>query len=153
MNRSLPDRTKSFALDVIRLFGLLPRNEVARVLGRQVLRSGTSVGAHAREAFRSRSNAELVSKLEVALQELDETMYWLELLVHADIVPMEKVEPLLSEANELIAILVASVRTVKVKPSVVELTVDANPVHRSSSLVPRPVSWTCSSFILHRSSL
>jgi four helix bundle protein len=151
MNRSLPDRTKSFALDVIRLFGLLPRNEVARVLGRQVLRSGTSVGAHAREAFRSRSNAELVSKLEVALQELDETMYWLELLVQADIVPMEKVEPLLSEANELIAILVASVRTVK--PSVVELTVDANPVHRSSSLVPRPVSLTCSSFILHRSSL
>ncbi len=115
MNRSLADRTKAFALRIIRLFVLLPKNEVARVLGRQALRSGTSVGAHAREAFRSRSNAELVSKLEVALQELDETTYWLELLVEADIVPFEKLESLLSEANELMAILVASVRTVKAK--------------------------------------
>ena len=88
-------------------------NLVARVLGKQMLRSGTSVGAHGREAFRSRSDAELVSKLEMAIQELDETMYWLELLVESEIVALARVQPLLDEANEQMSILVTSVRTIK----------------------------------------
>ena len=113
MNRSLADRTKAFALRVIRAYTALPRNEVARVLGKQMLRSGTSVGAHGREAFRSRSDAELVSKLEMAIQELDETMYWLELLVESEIVALARVQPLLDEANEQMSILVTSVRTIK----------------------------------------
>src|SRR5437762_762308 len=106
-------RTKSFALRIIRLFSALPKNEAARVLGRQMLRSGTSVGAHCREGYRSRSDAELISKYEGALQELDETMYWLELLVEAEIVKARRLQPLMVEANEIISILVASVRTIK----------------------------------------
>jgi four helix bundle protein len=69
--------------------------------------------AHCREAFRGRSDAELVSKLETALQELDETIYWLELLIESGIVPSQRLEPLITEANELIAIIVTSVKTVK----------------------------------------
>jgi len=113
MNRSLAERTKAFALRVVRLFVALPKSDVARTLGRQLLRAGTSVGAHGREAFRSRSDAELISKLEVAIQELDETMYWIELLIEAEIVSAQRLEPLLQEANELLSILVASVQTIK----------------------------------------
>ncbi len=83
MNKSLPERTKAFAIRVIHVYTALPRHELARVLGKQMLRSGTSVGAHAREAFRGRSRAEVVSKLEVAAQELDETVCWFELLTEA----------------------------------------------------------------------
>jgi len=115
MNRTLADRTKAFALRIVRLFTALPRTEVARVLGRQMLRSGTSVGAHGREAFRSRSDAELISKMEVAIQELDETMYWMELLVESEIVAPRRLQPLHDEADELMAILVASVKTIKAR--------------------------------------
>ena len=113
MDRALTDRVKAFAVRVVRLCATLPRSNVARVLGNQVLRSGTSVGAHCREAFRSRSNAELISKLEVALQELDETSYWFELLMECEIVTPARLTPLHAEANELTAILVTSVRTLK----------------------------------------
>jgi four helix bundle protein len=99
MNRSLADRTKAFALRVVRLVMALPRTDVARTLGRQLLNSGTSVGAHGREAFRSRSDAELISKLEVAIQELDETMYWLELLIDAEIVSATLLAALTNEAK------------------------------------------------------
>src|SRR5436190_23261659 len=110
---TLRDRAKSFALRIIRLFSALPKNEAARVLGRQMLRSGTSVGAHCREGYRSRSDAELISKYETALQELDETTYWLELLADAGIVSARRLAPLMGEANELISILVTSVKTIK----------------------------------------
>src|SRR4051794_39583407 len=83
-------RTKQFALRIIRLFTALPATEVARVLGKQLIRSGTSVGAHYRESIRSRSDAELVSKWGGALQELEETGYWLELLVEGEIVAEER---------------------------------------------------------------
>ena len=88
MERELPDRTKDFALRVIRMYTALPKSQVAVVLGNQVLRSGTSVGAHYREAYRSRSTAEVISKLEVALQELDETTYWFQLLIEAGVVAL-----------------------------------------------------------------
>jgi len=110
---TLRDRTKLFALRVIRLYVALPKNELARLLARQVVRSGTSPGAHCREAFRARSNAELISKLETALQELDETIYWLELLIESGIVRRKRLELLIAEANEIIAIIVTSVKTVK----------------------------------------
>ena len=110
---TLRDRTKAFALRVIRLHSALPRTELAKILGRQVVRSGTSPGAHCREAFRARSDAELISKLETALQELDETIYWLELLIESGIVRARRLEALIAEANELIAITVSSVRTIK----------------------------------------
>jgi four helix bundle protein len=110
---TLRDRTKAFAIRVIRLYVALPKSELARILGRQVVRSGTSPGAHCREAFRARSDAELISKLETALQELDETVYWLELLIESSTVRGSRLVPLIAEANELISIIVASVKTVK----------------------------------------
>jgi len=110
---TLRDRTKQFAVRVIHLYLALPKSEIARVLGRQVLRSGTSPGAHCREGFRSRSAAEMISKYETALQELDETLYWFELLTDAEVMSASRVAPLMSEANEIIAILVASVKTIK----------------------------------------
>ncbi len=113
MNVSLAQRTKTFALRIIRLYSALPKNKLARVIGDQMLRSGTSVGAHCREAFRGRSNAEFISKLEVGLQELFETEYWLELLAETGIIGASRLQPLLIEADELTAIIVASVKTVK----------------------------------------
>jgi four helix bundle protein len=113
---TLPQRTKAFAVRVIHLFQALPREEVARVIGRQFLRSGTAPGAHCREAFRGRSDAELISKLELALQELDETIYWFELLIETEIVKTSRLQPLMVEAEELMSILVASVRTIKRRP-------------------------------------
>ena len=83
-------QTKAFALRVIRLFVALPKSAVAQVLGKQIIRSGTSVGAHYREASRARSNAEFISKIEGGLMELEETAYWLELLCEAEIVPAER---------------------------------------------------------------
>jgi four helix bundle protein len=110
-NRDLRERTKAFALRIIRLFSALPRSPAAKVLGGQVLRSGTSVGAHDREAGRLRSVAEFISKIEGGLQELDETAYWLELLVESQIVSSNKLDDLRKEADELLAIFTASVKT------------------------------------------
>lgn len=109
----LEQRTKEFALRIIRMYSALPKTEVGRVLGGQVLRSGTSVGAHYREARRARSTAEFVSKIEGGLQELSETQYWLELLVDGEVVRGELMEKLLGESDELMAILIASVKTAK----------------------------------------
>ena len=110
-------RTKRFAMAVIRLYASLSRSTVDQVLGKQVLRSATSVGAHYREACRAKSNADFVSKVEGALQELDETVYWLELLQESDSAKAAAVEPLATEANELIAIFVTVTRSVKAMPA------------------------------------
>jgi four helix bundle protein len=106
-------RTKAPALRIIRLYGSLPKITEAQVLGKQVLRSGTSVGAQYREAVRARSRAEFVSKIEIALQELEETVYWIELLADGGIVPAKRLQDLLLEAEELIAILIQSAKTAK----------------------------------------
>ncbi len=107
-------RTKRFALAIIELFSRLPKSAANQILGRQLLRSGTSVGAQYREAMRAKSVADFVSKIEGSLQELEETRYWLELLVESQ--PANSIVGsvvLLSETDELTSILVASVRTVK----------------------------------------
>jgi len=106
-------RTKSFALQIVRLYSSLPKTTEAQVLGRQVLRSGTSVGANYREARRARSTAEFVSKIESGMQELEETAYWLELLSDAAIIPKSRLAGLQTEADELMAILVFSAKTAK----------------------------------------
>ena len=99
-------RTKAFALRVIRMYSKLPKNDaVAQVLGRQVLRSGTSVGANYREASRGRSKAEFISKIGDCLKEIDETEYWLELLVDSACISAAKMTGLLDETRQLIAIL------------------------------------------------
>ncbi len=103
-DRDLGARTKAFALRIIRLYASLPKSPEAQVIGRQVLKSGTSPGAHYREARRARSTAEFVSKMEGGLQELDETCYWLELLVESGIMPQKRLADLHGEGEELIAI-------------------------------------------------
>jgi four helix bundle protein len=99
-------RTKNFARRIIRLYSALPKETLAQVLGKQVLRSGTSVGANYREARHGRSKAEFVSKIGDFLKEADETAYWLELLSEEKIFSKTWLEPLLKEIDELIAILV-----------------------------------------------
>ncbi len=111
--QDLKTRTKTFALRIIRLYTSLPKTTEAQVLGKQVLRSGTSIGAHYREANRAKSDPDFISKIEGALQEADETSYWLELLVESEIVKAEKVAALISETDELIAIFVTIVTKVK----------------------------------------
>ena len=111
--QDLLERTKAFAVRIVRLYTTLPKSTEAQVIGKQLLRSGTSVGAHVREGKRSRSDAELISKTEGALQELEETSYWLELLVEAGIVKADLLADLHKEADELTAILVTSAKTVK----------------------------------------
>lgn len=106
-------RTKQLALRVIRLYSALPRTTVAEVLGKQLLRSGTSVGAHYREGVRARSDAEFISKLEGGLQELEETAYWLELIIEADIVPERKLKELRLEIDSLTAIITTCVKNAK----------------------------------------
>ena len=112
----LAGRTKRFALAIVRLYVALPRSTVSYVLGRQLLRSGTSVGAHYREARRAKSDADFISKIEGALQELDETGYWLELLNDAGMVQKEIVAKLATETDELISVFVTIVRKVKGSP-------------------------------------
>src|ERR1039457_324024 len=99
-------RTKMFARRIIRLYCALPKNNtVAQILGKQALRAGTSVGANYREAHRARSKAEFISKIGDCLKEADETLYWLELLLEESLVPAKRLQPLVNEANELVAIL------------------------------------------------
>src|SRR4030095_4691905 len=113
--RNLQNRLRNYGLRMLRLYDSLPRYGSAQVIGRQLARSGTSPGAQYREANRAKSNADFVSKVEGALQELDESSYWLDLLVDGEYVPSEKLEPLRKETNELIAILVTIVRKVKAR--------------------------------------
>ena len=108
-------RTKDFALRIIRLYVSLPKTTEAQVLGKQILRSGISVGARYREGQRAKSDADFISKMEGGLQELDETTYWLELLSESNIVPAERLSSLQKEADELIAIFVSIVTKVKTR--------------------------------------
>jgi four helix bundle protein len=109
----LAARTKKYALAILQLYSRLPNSTEAQVLGKQLLRAGTSVGANYREARRAKSDADFVSKCETVLQELDEAAYWLELLQEARIVKPETIEPLLSETDQLLAIFVTIVKKVK----------------------------------------
>jgi len=109
----LRERTVQFALRIIKLCNAVGSSGALGTIGRQLLRSGTSVGAQYREACRARSTAEFISKMESASQELDESMYWLDLLARGNMIKPKRLEPLNKEANELMAIFVASVRTAK----------------------------------------
>jgi four helix bundle protein len=115
----LKERTRGFALRVVRLYRALPRTEEARIIGKQVLRSGTSIGANYRAACRARSRAEFVAKPGIVLEEADETAFWLDLLRDLRIFSDRKLQNLTREANELISIFVASMRTAKGSTSVI----------------------------------
>lgn len=109
----LKDRTKAFSLRVVRLYMSLPKHGAGQMMGMQLLRAATSIGAQYREAIRSRSRAEFLSKLQCCLQEAEESSYWMELLADAGILARKRLTPLMGEADELIAIFVASVRTTR----------------------------------------
>ena len=109
----LKRRTKSFAIRIVNLFRSLPRSPDAQTLGKQLLRSGTSVAANYRAVCRARSQAEFISKMGIVVEEADETVFWLELLGETGIVRPERMQNLLNEANELVAIFGASLRTSK----------------------------------------
>jgi four helix bundle protein len=115
-NMDLRDRTKEFALRVVRMFSALPKTTEAQVLGRQILRSGTSIGANYREAYRARSKAEFISKCGESLRELEETAYWIELFVDGNIVPAARLVDLRIECDELTAIFVTILKKAK-RPS------------------------------------
>jgi four helix bundle protein len=106
----LRERTKQFALRIIRLFGNLPKKTEAQILGKQLLRSGMSVGANYREAYRGRSKAEFIAKCGDSLRELEESAYWLELLIEAEIEIPRTLEPLRAECDELTAIFVTIIK-------------------------------------------
>jgi four helix bundle protein len=110
---ALKQRTRDFAIRIIRMGRFLPRSEEARVIGRQLLRSGTSVAANYRAACRARSRAEFIAKLGTVVEEMDETVFWLDLITAAAIMPNQRMKALQSEADELLAIFVASQLTVK----------------------------------------
>jgi len=111
----LIQRSRAYALRVVRLYVSLPKGTEVQVNGKQLLRSGTSVGAHYAEAKRAKSDRDFINKIEGALQELEETDYWLSLLADAQIVSEEKLASLRQETNELIAIFVTIVKKVKAK--------------------------------------
>lgn len=110
---ALTQRTKDLALRIIRMYSSLPRSPVAQVLGKQILRSGTSIGANYREANRARSKAEFIAKMGDSLKELDETSYWLELLAESGTVSMAKLQDLADETHQLMAIFITIIKRAK----------------------------------------
>ena len=111
--KAFKDRTKKLALQIIELVEELPNRRTADVIGRQLLRSATSVGANYRSACRGRSTADVLSKLAIVEEEADESVYWMELLVEAGIISETRVSALMRETNEILAMTVASIKTLR----------------------------------------
>ncbi len=112
MNKEeLANRTKHFALRIIKLVNALPKTQVGKIIGGQLIRSGTSTAANYRAVCRNRSTQEFVAKLGIVIEEADETAFWLEIIIESGLMKLELIKPLLSEANEITAIMVSSVKT------------------------------------------
>src|SRR6202171_1281074 len=111
--RQLQARTKKFAVRVIRAFARLPKDQATRIIGRQFLRSGTSLAANYRASCRARSAADFISKISVVTEETDETLFWFELLIEAELIKLKVVGPLISEWKELMKIFSPSLATAK----------------------------------------
>ncbi len=106
-------RTKRFAFNVIKLTAKLSEFRIARIIGDQLLRSGTSVGANYRAACRAKSSKDFINKMKIVEEEADETLYWLELLEQANLISQDELLPIKTEANELLAIFVAALKSAK----------------------------------------
>ena len=114
--REFKARTKDLALRVVRMVGALPKNQMElQIISRQLLRSATSVGANYRAACRAKSTADMISKLSIVLEEADESLYWMEILVESGLVPEYKLKNLMAETNEIVSMLVASLKTLRSK--------------------------------------
>jgi len=109
----LKNRTKEFGKRIINMVNALPNNKAANVISYQIIRSATSVGANYRATCRSRSTAEFISKINIVMEEADETLYWLELLVETNLMKQKLLEELLTEANELTAIFASTLKTLR----------------------------------------
>ena len=107
------ERTKRFAIEIIRLVEMLPRTRTADIIGRQLIRSGTSIGANYRAACRSRSRADMIAKLKIVEEEGDETLYWMELLGELGIVGEADLNEKIGEANQIVAMTVRSIKTLR----------------------------------------
>ena len=114
-------RTKQLALRVIRLVEALPQSRTAEVIGKQLIRSATSVGANYRSACRGKSTADVIAKLSLVEEEADESLYWMELIVEVGLLPLEKVSNLMSENTEILAMTVASIKTLRNKSKIQNL--------------------------------
>jgi len=113
--QELKDRTKSFAVRIMKLTDALSGSVGATVIGKQIVRSGTSVAANYRSALRARSKPEFISKLNVVIEECDETLFWLELIIDSGLIKRTKIENLYQEANELLSIFCATQKTTKIR--------------------------------------
>jgi len=109
----LKNRTKTFAIEIVKLVDQLPQNTASQILGKQLLRCGTSVGANYRAVCRAKSRADFISKMMIVEEEADETIYWMELLSEVDLIPRKRVISLIEEANQLVAITVSSINTAR----------------------------------------
>ena len=109
----LRERAKKFAIRVVKLYRSLAKTDVGRILGRQLLRSGTSVAANYRAACRARSRAEFIAKMGLVVEEADEILFWMELLVETECIPGEAVKPLMTESKELLSVFAASLQTAR----------------------------------------
>ena len=124
-------RTKQLALRVIKTVEVLPKNRTADVIGRQLIRSGTSIGANYRAACRGKSTADVIAKLRIVEEETDESAYWMELLIESGLLPEARLSELLHETNEIIAMTVASIRTLQKRDR-------GSPINRQSKACPEP---------------
>lgn len=115
MDNDLKERTKKFALRVIRLCESLPDSKIGNVINNQLLRCGTSVGANYRAACRARSTAEFIAKMGIVEEECDESIYWMELIIDANLLPEERLRDLMAEADEILTITVSSIKTARKK--------------------------------------
>ena len=112
----MKSRTKAYANRVVKLCAALPNNWIARILGQQLLRSGTSVGANYRAVCRAKSNADFINKLRVVEEECDESLFWMELLVDNNLIRASRLAELMKEADEILAIVVSSAKTARMSP-------------------------------------
>lgn len=120
LQEQLKKRTKAFAIRIVRLYRALPKTGEARVIGNQMLRSGTSVASNYRAVCRARSKAEFTAKMGIVVEEADETVFWLEMIIETEIMAATKLQDLIKEANELLAIFAASQRTARNSKKVIQ---------------------------------
>jgi four helix bundle protein len=109
----LKNRTKAFAIEIVKLVDQLPQKATSQILGKQLLRCGTSVGANYRVVCRAKSRADFISKMMIVEEEADESVYWMELLSEVDLIPRKRVISLIEEANQIVAIAVSSINTAR----------------------------------------
>ena len=112
------DRTKKLAIAILRLVEEIPKSVAATAIARQVVRSGTSIGANYRAACRAKSTADMINKLKIVEEESDETAYWLEIISEMGYLPQEQIAPLAKETNEIVAMTVASIKTLRARSKV-----------------------------------